>query len=147
MIEVHRLLLILLLLIGCQPSPTPHTGKNPGTRPSGTASPHPFRLISGSTAGDSAVFEAADITTAITNSGAGTQTIHITRQGKRLINYIRAVDSGRIEIPVPQLLIAGTDTSILLQHIVFKIKNGKAVHSKDGGEDNKKAPHEIMESF
>jgi hypothetical protein len=93
----------------------------------------PFTLTHGSVNSDSAVFEQAGITAAFTNT-RGMQVIHITRQGKRLINYIRAIDSGATVIPTPGLIIKGGDTSVAVKtgsrHFFFLIKNNRATYVK-----------------
>ncbi|MEC5142145.1 hypothetical protein [Chitinophaga sp. 212800010-3] len=135
-------------MAGCQSSADKKAGDHVTTPTSSDKiNNQPFRLISGNTAGDSAVFEAADIVTTIANTGSGMQTIHIMRQGKRLINYMRAVDTGNNVIPTPQLHIAGTDTAVVLNvqrkdssgPIIFKIKNNKATHNRSE-KATKKAP-------
>jgi hypothetical protein len=93
----------------------------------------PFTLVHGNVNSDSAVFEQAGITAAFTNT-RGMQVIHITRQGKRLINYMRAIDSGATVIPTPSLIIKGGDTSVAVKagarHFFFPIKNNKATYVK-----------------
>jgi hypothetical protein len=144
---VQRTLLLLpVLFIGCtQPSSTSTAGKTAAATTRAAVKPKPFRLISGKTDSDSAVFEAAGITAAIANGANGIQTIHITREGKRLINYMRAVDSGATTIPVPQLILTGTDTAVGFNNskILFNIKNNRATYTKVDGttaDSIKKAP-------
>jgi hypothetical protein len=136
---VYRTLLLLpILLYSCQQSAQQESGKaNSSSTPAKESRAIPFKLISGNTGGDSAVFEAKGITAAIVNSSAGMQTIHITQHGKRLINYMRAVDSGAAAIPAPELIITGTDTSVgfnipspSARKFFFKIKNNKATYTK-----------------
>lgn len=132
------LLLLSVFILSC---------KQPATKnPSGTASaamadaqaaPVPFTLTSGDINSDTAVFEVAGITASIVNSGSGMQTIHITREGRRLINYMRAIDTGDTVIPIPQLIITGTDTAVGInttpaatRKIFFKIKNNKATYTR-----------------
>lgn len=131
----RTLLLLPVLMLSC---------KQPATKtPSGAAAsaiqaaPVPFTLTNGNINSDSAVFEAAGITASIANSGAGMQTIHITREGRRLINYMRAIDTIDTLIPVPQLMITGTDTVVAIntapagtRKIFFKIKNNKATYTR-----------------
>jgi hypothetical protein len=136
---VYRfLLLIPILLFGCQQTarqkaPDPAHSDNPATE----TKPIPFKLISGNTNSDSAAFEAEGITATIVNSQAGMQTIHITQHGKRLINYIRAVDSSNTALPAPELFITGTDTAVgfnlqqpSARKFFFRIKNNKAIYTK-----------------
>lgn len=134
----RTLLLLPVLLLSCkQPATKTPTGSAPATTADVQAVPVPFTLTSGNTNSDSAIFEAAGITAAIVNSGTGMQTIHITREGRRLINYMRAVDAGDTVIPIPQLMITGTDTVVGIntsptvpRKIFFKIKNNKATYTR-----------------
>jgi hypothetical protein len=136
---VYRTLLLLpILLFSCQQSAQREAGKtNPTAKPARESAPIPFKLISGNTGSDSAVFEAKGITATIVNSSAGMQTIHITQNGKRLINYMRAVDSSITALPAPELIITGTDTSVgfnisspSARKFFFKIKNNRATYTK-----------------
>ncbi|MFY0252452.1 hypothetical protein ACDQ55_00710 [Chitinophaga sp. 30R24] len=110
------------------------------------AVPVPFKLVSGQKDGDSAAFERGDIKTTFTYE-AGMQTIQLIRQGKRLINYIRAIDSSVSKtFPVPQLIVDNGDTVVGFStgNFFFRIKNNQAIYSKAAtGNDNdtiKKAP-------
>lgn len=132
------ILLIPVLLFGCQQSAHQETAKAGSSQKTATTNtPVPFKLISGNMNSDSAVFEAAGITASIANPSAGMQTIHITQHGKRLINYMRAIDSNAAVIPVPELFITGTDTLVgfniqqpSARKFFFKIKNNKATYTK-----------------
>lgn len=149
----RTLLLIPILLLSCQQSTPGEAAKtNSIAKPAEKTKPIPFKLISGNTESDSAVFEAKGITATIVNSSAGMQTIHITQNGKRLINYMRAVDSSAKAIPLPELLITATDTAVgfnipspSARKFFFKIKNNKATYTKitdapAGPDSIKKAP-------
>ncbi|SEW27735.1 hypothetical protein [Chitinophaga arvensicola] len=143
----RTLLLLAVLFIGCtQPASRSAADKTTAATSIANAKPEPFRLISGKTDSDSAVFEAAGITASIANAANGIQTIHITREGKRLINYMRAIDSNATAIPVPQLIITGTDTAVGFNtnKILFKIKDNRATYTKVDGpvvaDSIKKAP-------
>jgi len=136
---VYRILLLLpVLLLSCQQSTQQEAGKtNTSSKPAEESVSIPFKLIGGSTESDSAVFEAKGITASVVNSSAGMQTIHITQHGKRLINYMRAVDSSVTALPVPELIITGTDTSVgfnipapSARKFFFQIKNNKATYTK-----------------
>ncbi|HEY9258618.1 hypothetical protein [Chitinophaga sp.] len=134
----RALLLLPILLLSCQQPAQQEAGQtNTPAKPAKESAPIPFKLISGNAGSDSAVFETEGITAAIVNSSAGMQTIHITQNGKRLINYMRALDSGVTVIPVPELIITGTDTSVgfnipspSARKFFFKIKNNKATYTK-----------------
>ncbi|MBO9730380.1 MAG: hypothetical protein J7623_17200 [Chitinophaga sp.] len=150
---MYRILLLLpVLLFSCQ-EPA-RQGTNNGTssaKPSKAAAPVPFKRIDGSNSRDSAVFEAKGITATIVHSSEGMQTIHITQNGKRLINYMRAIDSNVTTIPVPELLIVGTDTSVgfnisapSARKFFFKIKNNKATYTKTA--DNPAATDSIKKA-
>ena len=126
----RSLLLIPVLFLGCQQQSVKEASRANG---SGAATETPFTLVHGNVNSDSAVFEQAGITASFANSG-GMQVIHITRQGKRLINYMRAIDSTNTVIPVPSLIIKGMDTSVEVKagarHFFFRIKNNKAIYMK-----------------
>lgn len=131
---MQRILLLLpVLFFGCkQPASKSTAEKTAATVNMREVKPQPFDLISGKIESDSAVFEAAGITAAIGNGPNGIQTIHITREGKRLINYMRAIDSTATTIPVPQLIITGTDTAVgfNMGKMRFNIKNNRATYTK-----------------
>jgi len=152
---VQRTLLLLpVLLLGCKQPATKTPQEATPANVTGTQTvPVPFSLISGNINSDSAVFEAAGITASIANSGTGMQTIHITREGKRLINYMRAIDSAAATIPVPQLMITGTDTAVGFntepaanRKIFFKIKNNRATYTKMGNAPAGPAPDTIKKA-
>jgi hypothetical protein len=152
---VQRTLLLLpVLILSCkQPATKTPSEAIPATLTGAKTVPVPFSLISGNTNSDSAVFEAAGITASIANSGTGMQTIHITREGKRLINYMRAIDSTVTAIPVPQLIITGTDTVVGLntdpvttRKIFFKIKNNRATYTKTDDSSEETAPDTIKKA-
>lgn len=148
---MHRaLLLIPIFLFACQQTATKEeitTGGQPATTAKTTPKPVAFKLISGNTNSDTAVFEQAGITARITNTGNGMQTIHITQQGKRLINYMRAIDSATTGLPTPTLVITGTDTLVSFNRqqtnsFSFKIKNNRGIYMKSTHQADtiKKAP-------
>ncbi|MDR6565439.1 hypothetical protein [Chitinophaga ginsengisegetis] len=148
----RTLLLLPVLILSCK-QPATKTPQEAASVTETQAVPVPFTVISGNINSDSAVFEAAGITAAIANSGTGMQTIHITREGKRLINYMRAIDSTAKAIPVPQLIITGTDTVVGLstapaaaRNIFFKIKNNKATYIKTGNSSKETAPDTIKKA-
>jgi hypothetical protein len=129
---VHRsLLLIPILLFGCQQLTTKETSQANGSMAAATETP--FKLVSGNVKRNSAIFEQSGVTASFANT-AGMQVIHITRQGKLLINYMRAIDSTATVIPVPYLIITGTDTSVGIKaatmHFFFRIKDNKATYTK-----------------
>jgi|GEM_PF-1760640 len=138
LIVYRTILLIPVFLLGCQQTSQQQAAKT-GNSPAGAVPrpPFPFKLIGGDAAGDSAVFEAGGITATIVNSPAGMQTIHITQHSKRMINYMRATDTGAVAIPVPALIITGTDTVVdfnlqqpAARKFFFNIKNNKATYTK-----------------
>ncbi|HVI43611.1 MAG TPA: hypothetical protein VM802_02025 [Chitinophaga sp.] len=131
------LFILVLVVAACR--------NNSQQRPKGTEKVIPedarikdFKLISGGTGLDSAVFTKADITVSFNISPDSTQTIHITQRGKRMINYIRKMDSAEKAIPVPYLSVSGKDTLVGFhipnqynnKHFFFKIKNNKATYTK-----------------
>ncbi|NLR79673.1 hypothetical protein [Chitinophaga eiseniae] len=146
----RSLLLIPIFLFACRQIATKEeatTGQQPATTAQTTPKPVAFKLISGNTNSDTAVFEQAGITAGITNTGNGMQTIHITQQGKRLINYMRAIDSATTALPTPMLVITGTDTLVTFNmqqdnSFSFKIKNNRGVYMKSTHQADsiKKAP-------
>ncbi|WP_142683840.1 hypothetical protein [Chitinophaga polysaccharea] len=132
----RTLLLLPVLILSCK-QPATKTSSGAAVISDIQAEPVPFTLTSGNINSDSAIFEAAGITASIANSGTGMQTIHITREGRRLINYMRAIDTSDTVIPVPQLIITGTDTAVGInttpatsRKIFFKIKNNKATYTR-----------------
>lgn len=146
----RALLLIPIFLFACQPTATKEeatTGQQPVATAKTTPKPVAFKLISGNTNSDTAVFEQAGITAGIANTGNGMQTIHITQKGKRLINYMRAIDSATAGLPTPTLIITGTDTLVSFNiqqanSFSFKIKNNRGVYMKSihQADSIKKAP-------
>ncbi|MET3875989.1 hypothetical protein ABIE50_001401 [Chitinophaga sp. OAE865] len=138
LIVQRTLLLLPVLILSCkQPATKTSSGAASAAISDVQAEPAPFTLTSGNINSDSAIFEAAGITASIANSGTGMQTIHITREGRRLINYMRAIDTSDTVIPVPQLIITGTDTAVGIntipatsRKIFFKIKNNKATYTR-----------------
>ncbi|NLR56548.1 hypothetical protein HGH93_00450 [Chitinophaga polysaccharea] len=146
----RSLLLVPIFLFACQQTATKEettTGQPPVTTAKTTPKSVAFKLISGNTNSDTAVFEQAGITAGIANTGNGMQTIYITQQGKRLINYIRAIDSATTALPTPALVITGTDTLVSFNRqqtnsFSFKIKNNRGFYMKSTHQADsiKKAP-------
>lgn len=134
----RTLLLLPFLLFSCQqPASEKATTVSSTEKQAPESAPIPFKLISGNTGSDSTVFEAKGITAIIVNSSAGMQTIHLLQNGKRLINYMRTVDTTAMSIPAPELIITGTDTSVgfsipapSARKFFFKIKNNSATYTK-----------------
>ncbi|CAL1516478.1 hypothetical protein [Chitinophaga sp. MM2321] len=97
-----------------------------------------FKLVSGDTDSSSAAFSLSGITVSFLNTPDSMQTILINGGGKRLVNYIREIDSTETFLPTPYLSIKGKDTmvSFSISHenkqteFLFNIKNNKATHTK-----------------
>ena len=137
LIVQRTLLLLPVLILSCKQPATKTSSGTAFANADVQAVPVPFTLTSGNINSDSAVFETAGITASIVNSGTGMQTIHITREGRRLVNYMRAIDTSDTVIPIPQLMITGTDTAVGIntapagtRKIFFKIKNNKATYTR-----------------
>ncbi|NSL88637.1 hypothetical protein ECE50_017480 [Chitinophaga sp. Mgbs1] len=99
-----------------------------------------FKLTGGSKDSARATFTLSGISVAFSNNNDSlpVQTISIRQGDKRLVNYIRAIDSSEKILPTPYLSVQGKDTLISFsvkkaqqqQDFSFKIRDGKATHSK-----------------
>ena len=127
--------LISLLVIACQqPASSPAAGI-PAKLVSGNKQKSTsFTRLSAAETIDSGVFELNGFRVAVTNT-LPMQNINISLKGKRLINYLHAIDSPATSIPVPTLITSDKDTVVAVtyqeQRYLFPIKNNKATLSKD----------------
>ncbi|MBC9930882.1 hypothetical protein [Chitinophaga qingshengii] len=98
------------------------------------AKPVAFKLQSGHPDSSQASFVLSGITVSFEQSPDALQTISIRKNEKRLINYIRAVDTAEKMLPTPYMTINGKDTlitfNILEDAFRFKIKDNKATYTK-----------------
>jgi hypothetical protein len=127
--------LISLLVIACQqPDSSPAAGI-PAKLVSGNKQQSTsFTRVSAVESSDSGVFELNGFRVTVTNT-LPMQNINVSLKGKRLINYLHAIDSLATSIPVPTLITSDKDTVVAVtyqeQRYLFSIKNNKAALFKE----------------
>ncbi|NIG53106.1 hypothetical protein [Chitinophaga sp. Cy-1792] len=118
---------ILFSCQACNSAPEPTEEVHVADRTKKTIQPQHFKLKSGHPGDESTVYTAANITMNVENGADSMQTITISSKDKRLINYIRKVDT----LPSPYLYISEGDTILGLftagKFTAYKIRNNKAL--------------------
>jgi hypothetical protein len=127
---VHKLyLLIPLLALACQQTAPENTSSVPTTDGATNKKTRSFKVLSTSGNADSGAYELNGIRVTVVNT-LPMQNINISLQGKRLINYLHAIDSPTTGIPVPSLVTTNKDTIVVVdyqqQRYSFRIKENKA---------------------
>ncbi|MBC9913522.1 hypothetical protein [Chitinophaga varians] len=126
---------LVLSLAACNQSEQPgSSGKTGGLFTSKAGKPVAFKLQSGHPDSGRASFVLSGITVSFDQTADASQTISIKKDEKRLINYIRSVDTTEKTLPTPFMTINGKDTvitfSIRQDAFRFKIKDNRATYTK-----------------
>ncbi|MBV7532316.1 hypothetical protein [Chitinophaga sp. sic0106] len=112
---------------GCNNSPEQVADAKVVERGRKTVHPQKFRLKSGSADDSNSVYTAGNIFIKVANGQDSMQTITISKEQKRLINYIRKIDS----LPSYYLYTNAGDTIMALlagtKFTAYRILNNKAV--------------------
>ncbi|MBV8255846.1 MAG: hypothetical protein JO154_24840 [Chitinophaga sp.] len=122
-----RLAIILLACWSCNSDPEQEHETKVIERGRKTVHPQHFKLQSGGPSDSAAVYTAANIIIKVENGEDSMQTITISNPQKRLINYIRKIDT----LPSPYLYIYDNDTILGLyaagKFTAYRIANSKAL--------------------
>lgn len=126
---VHKLyLLIPFLALACQPTTPENTSSVPTTVGATNKKTKSFKVLSNGENVDSGTYELNGFKVTVVNT-LPMQNINISLNGKRLINYLHAIDSPTTGIPVPSLVTTNKDTIVVVdyqqQRYSFQIKENK----------------------